>query len=223
MLLFLGRTVPTLYIPAIRTTVSNSKDILSYLRGRYGHSNKGKFLLVPDMQQGFELESKFDRLGLSVQRWGYYYLLQTPSLNTFWGVKEPRVPFWQRKLLCAISPILALFLTKILKLSHSKAREEFEIVKETFELTEDLLKDGRKYLLETDEISYIDITFASLSGLISLSEDVPKLYPGRTLNWERDLTEFSEEYVNDMEYLHHHYPLTSKFIERVYLEDRLNF
>jgi glutathione S-transferase len=62
---------------------------------------------------------------------------------------------------------------------HQGAADGLKKTDQVFEEVDNLLKDGRKYLLGTDEPTYIDYTFASLAAIGILPDQYggPRLSP----------------------------------------------
>ena len=144
-LIILGRTVPTLINSAIPLSIGNSSNILRYLWGEYGHKEEAKFLQT-DFKT-IELEKKFDRMGLSVQRISYYYLLPHKNLCcTLWGQTAELVPRVQRIILPIVFPFLKMFLTRGLKLSEKATKMEIENIENLLEEMDEVLQDGREYV-----------------------------------------------------------------------------
>ena len=97
-----GRTVPLLRMRTghVRSSIGNSGEILRYLWGRYGYADpEGAAFLEPSNERA-ELERRIDKLGLSLQIWVYYRILDHRELTLrAWGVHNPDIPLWQRQLL----------------------------------------------------------------------------------------------------------------------------
>lgn len=144
-LLALGRTVPTLFNRGISLNIGNSSTILRYLWGEFGHKEKGRFLAAD--AKTLELEKKFDRMGVSVQRISYYYLLPHKELCcTLWGQTAENVPRVQRIILPIVFPFLKMFVTRGLKISERTATSELERVEDLLEEMDEVLKDGREHV-----------------------------------------------------------------------------
>jgi glutathione S-transferase len=163
-----ARTVPLLVLPASRTSIGDSPQILRFLWGSTAVS------LPPDRRRFLEptaeavaLERRFDNvLGVKVRVWSYWHLLQQRDLTLMmWGLDEPSVPSWQRKLLPLLQPALAALLRRMLGVTEASAAAGLAATKEIFAEVDSMLADGRRYLLGGTEISFVDITFASLAAL----------------------------------------------------------
>ncbi len=74
-------------------------------------------------------------------------------------------------LLKASLPVLKIFMEKVLRLSLEDGREGLRLCKEgIFKEVDAMLEDGRKYLLNTDEPTYIDVAYAALAAVMVLPE-----------------------------------------------------
>eukprot|EP00929_Paragymnodinium_shiwhaense_P002743 TRINITY_DN103024_c0_g1_i1.p2 TRINITY_DN103024_c0_g1~~TRINITY_DN103024_c0_g1_i1.p2 ORF type:complete len:162 (+),score=33.57 TRINITY_DN103024_c0_g1_i1:668-1153(+) len=85
---------------------------------------------------------------------------------TTWGGYEPRVPLVQQLALRALAPVLKFAMREIFKLGGSEAEKLRDQRRQVLldimdEADAALAKNGGKYLCG-EELSYIDITFASL-------------------------------------------------------------
>jgi len=175
--LLLGRTVPVLELPASRTRVGNSAEILRLLWGMHGEAS-GQAAFLEPTPEAIELERYLDRaLGEPVRRWAYQQLFRDRRLTLqSWGVNEPAVPAWQRALLRPLRPLLVLAVRRMLRVNEGSAARSLEKTREVFDEMDRRLADGRRYLLG-DALSFADITFASLGALAVL----PQNYGGRGL------------------------------------------
>lgn len=169
--LLLGRTVPTLELPAVRTSVGNSAEILRLLWGSYGQDETGRAAFLRPTPEAVALEQHLDReLGEQVRRWAYFRLFEEPRLTLrLWGLEETRVPRWQRALLPLLRPLLRAAVRRMLRVTPESAVRALERTRAVFDEIDARLADGRRYLLG-EEFSFVDITFASLGALAVLPE-----------------------------------------------------
>jgi glutathione S-transferase len=167
--LLLGRTVPVLELPASRTSVGNSTEILRLLWGLHGHDAPGSAAFLEPTAEAVALEKHFDRaLGESVRRWAYQQLFRDSRLTLqSWGAHEPAVPAWQRALLHPLRPLLKAAVRRMLRINEASAARALEKTRAVFDEVDARLADGRRYLLG-DSLSFADITFASLGALAVL-------------------------------------------------------
>ncbi len=127
-------------------------------------------------KEALELEKKFDRLGDDVRRFGYSQVMMDPSadknLLRGWGLLNgDRIPQWQKLLLKATIPLLKPFIDKVLNLTPEAGRASMRKAREgTLKEVEEMLSDGRKYLLGTEEPTYVDVAFAALASVLVMPD-----------------------------------------------------
>jgi glutathione S-transferase len=170
--LLLGRTVPVLELPAARTRIGNSTEILRFLWGLHGRDPGGKAAFLEPTAEAVALEQHFDRvLGEQVRRWAYQQLFRNAALTLqTWGASEPAVPGWQRALLRPLRPLLEAAVRRMLRIDAASAERALQRTRAVFDEVDARLADGRRYLLG-DTLSFADITFASLGALAVLPDD----------------------------------------------------
>jgi len=78
------------------------------------------------------------------------------------------IPFWQRDLIKVFLPLFKQFMVRALRLSPNHAERALAKTKAIHQELEEYFKDGRKYVLGTDEPTYCDFALASLSGSMYL-------------------------------------------------------
>ncbi|MCY7367058.1 MAG: glutathione S-transferase [Chamaesiphon sp.] len=151
-----GTTVPVLIGNSIVKT--DSTDILRYL----DTLAPGKLYPTdPDVQElSTELETLFNlTLGVSTRRWGYSHVLTRELLYPRWTLG---VPFWQKLLFPLIFPKIEPIIRENFKITATSAAKSYQEIIGVFDRVNQVLADGRKYLLG-DRFSAIDITFAALA------------------------------------------------------------
>ncbi len=151
-----GTTVPVLIVDSIVKT--DSTDILRYLDTLY----PGKLYPTdPELQElSTELETLFNlTLGVSTRRWGYSHVLTGELLYPRWTLG---VPFWQKLLFPLIFPKIEPIIRENFQITPTSAAESYQEIIGVFDRVNQVLADGRKYLLG-DRFSAIDITFAALA------------------------------------------------------------
>ena len=99
---------------------------------------------------------------------------------SLWGGKDEGVPGWQRTLLKFTWPLLRKILIFLLDITPQNSEKGLKYTKSIFKEIDALLADGRKYLLNTEEPTFVDVTFASLTGPLA----VPDNYGGAALAGE---------------------------------------
>jgi glutathione S-transferase len=141
--------------------ITDSTDILRYLDTLCS----GK--LYPDQLElralSQELEILFnDKLGVHTRRWGYSYVMTPQMLYPRWTLG---VPIWQKILFPIMFPKLKARVTEMIGITATSAVESYQEIEQVFDRVNQVLTDGRKYLLG-DQFSAIDITFAALAAPI---------------------------------------------------------
>lgn len=172
--LFAGRTVPKLHIRAGRviSSVGNSPEILRYLWGRYATEYGERAAFLEPTTEALALERRLDRYGVNIQQWIYHHILPHRALTLHaWGADDPRLPAWQRTANDVLFPLLRIFMRKVFNLGASTHVKVVDHVEEFLGAMEIRLADGRTALLGGDQIGYVDITLAALSGLWLMPEN----------------------------------------------------
>jgi len=187
----LGRSVPQLKIPGKRVTVGNSSNILRYLYGEHCLDDKLAAFLKPS-PLALSLEKKFDQLGEDLRRFAYFSVFSNlPSSSTFlsqvWGLYQPNIPQWQKVLLKFLSPVFVKILINRLRVNAEDTKKSLENAYKIIKEVDSLLSDGRKFLLNTSQPTYIDFHFCSIVAVITK----PKTYGGKVYS-ENNLLEAME-------------------------------
>jgi hypothetical protein len=216
----LGRSVPELKIRTglVRSSIGNSPEILRYLWGAYSVSLGEKAKFLEPTSERLALEKRLDRYGVDLQVWVYHHILKDRELTLHaWGCSSPTIPVWQRYTVIASFPVLRFLVRKAFRITQShyiKAVEHIETI-----LTEinDLLADDRVSILGDTSINYVDITFASLSGLWLL----PPQYGAQKTRFVRVERERAPVAMReDIERWIEKYPNATAFISRLYEQER---
>jgi glutathione S-transferase len=154
-----GTSVPVLITDTGAAT--DSTDILRYLDRLYPEK---LYPVEPKLHLlGNELERLFnDTLGVQTRRWGYSYVLTPQLLYPKWTFG---VPFWEKLLFPIIFPKVNPIVRERFGITETSAAESYREIEIVFDRVNNLLADGRKYLLG-DKFSAIDITFAALAAPI---------------------------------------------------------
>ena len=111
----------------------------------------------------------------------YHTLILSPDVEKFcinmWGGKDEGVPEWQRTLLKFAWPALRKFLIFVLEITPQNSEKGLKYTKSVLKEIDGLLADGRKYLLNTEEPTFVDVTFATMTAFLA----VPDNYGGGAL------------------------------------------
>ncbi len=151
-------------VPVLVTNTQNltdSTEILHYL----DTLQPGK--LYPSepaaRASGTELETLFNQtLGVNTRRWGYSYLLAPQLVYPKW---TQGVPLWEKLLFPVIFPKVKPIVLKSIDITETSAIESYRQIEWVFDRVNQILADGRQYLLG-DRFSAIDLTFAALAAPI---------------------------------------------------------
>jgi glutathione S-transferase len=218
---FLGRTVPVLKFRtgAVQSSIGNSPEILRYLWGQYSTKlrEKADFLKADD--ERLDLEGRIDRCGVDLQVWVYYHLLDDRELTLHaWGIDNPAIPAWQRWMLRLLYPLLRFLIRRAFRISSAHHSRSLEHLDALLAHVEGLLEDGRKSILGGDSVNYTDISFAAIMGLWLQ----PAGYGGGKADSVRiERSKIPRTMRTEIERWMGHYPRATKFIERMYEEERL--
>ena len=111
------------------------------------------------------------------------------------GMYVPGIPGWQKFLLKLLLPVLKKYLITGLNLNAETGAEGLRKAKEFFKEVDGMLADGRKFLLGTEEPTFVDISFAAVSAIITR----PKEMGGFGINEESrfKLEDFSAEWQKE--------------------------
>jgi glutathione S-transferase len=152
-----GTTTPLLATGT--AVIKDSTDILHYLDTLY----PGKlYPNQPELRELIdELEALFnDKLGVHTRRWGYSYVLTPKLLYPRWTMG---VPIWEKWLFPIVFPKVSKIVQEKFDINATSASASYQEIQQVFDRVNQVLADGRKYLLG-DQFSAIDITFAALAA-----------------------------------------------------------
>ena len=218
---FMGRTVPRLNFRSgiVRSSIGNSAEILRFLWGQYSISAADRAAFLEPSEASLDLEKRLDRYGAHLQVWGYYHLLPVPELSVrFWGIDDPAVPWWQRMLLRPLYPLYAAFLRKMFRINEQGYQRAVKHIEELLADIDTKLADGRANILDDDETSFVDVTFASLSGLWLMP---PNYGGGRANSCLVARNRLPGGMQEDIERWLEDYPRASALVTRLYAEERM--
>jgi len=215
--IFTGRTVPRLRFRSgvVQSSIGHSPEILRYLWGEYGARMEEAAFLEPS-EASLQLEQKIDRYGADLQVWVYYHVLPYPELTLhIWGADDPDVPWWQRAVAKPAYPLMAKFLRRTFKISDGHYAKAVEHVDAMLADVEARLTEN-EYLLG-DKLSYVDITFAAISGLWQQPENYGG---GQAEACKVEYEDWPEDMRDDVERWREKFPAATAFIEKLYAEER---
>jgi hypothetical protein len=219
--LFSGRTVPRLKFRTglVRSSIGNSREILRFLWGEYATPLGDKATFLETTPERLELERRIDRYGADLQVWIYYHLLFDSELTLhLWGADHPAVPRWQRALMRPLYPLTALFVRRVFSITDAHYAKAAEHVEQMLADIDMQLADGRESILGGKTINYVDITFASISGLWMQ----PDNYGGGMAEASRVArNKLPAPMRADIERWIEDYPRAAAFVIRMYEQERL--
>lgn len=217
---FTGRTVPRLKFRSgiVQSSIGNSPEILRYLWGQYHAPLGERAAFLEPTNERLALEKQIDRYGVDLQVWVYYQMLpHRDELIRIWGAYDPEIPAWQRQLIQILYPALAFFLRRTFQITDEHYMKAVEHIDTMLGDVEDLLEDGRESLLGGNQINYVDISFAAISGLWQQ----PKEYGGGKADACRLAEDkFPQPFQADVSRWRKEYPRAAAFITRLYAEER---
>ncbi len=217
---FLGRTVPRLHVRtgAVMSSIGNSSDILRYLWGRYGVEYGERAAFLEPTKEALDLERQFDEYGRDMQRWIYWHILPDKRFTLYaWGAEDPTLPAWQRAAVKLLYPVLRTMMTQAFRLSPQSKQKAVEDIDRLIASVDERLADGRKTLLGGDALSFVDITFAALSGHWTYPEGYGRGKVDAVVLTAEDLP---PEMAREMAVWREKYPRVAAFIERLYRDER---
>lgn len=216
----IGRMVPTLIIPKHELSISNSSEILKYLYADLLNKDEEKAKFMEPSVKNRELEIKIEEMGDNLRTYFYYHILvankhfETLALKA-WGLHEEEIPPWQKTILKMTWKVLHKFVIHVIGITKEKADTDLKKAEHFFEETDKLLAKN-KFLLGTEEPTYLDISFASMASLIVW----PDQYGGPNLSAESrfKITDFTLEVQKVIKKFRN--TNSGKFVTRMYAEHR---
>jgi glutathione S-transferase len=159
-----GKSVPVLLDG--KTVVRDSTDIIAWADAK----KPGSLIPLAGAEDALAIEDDFDNhLGPATRRWGYYYLLPKREAD---AALVQDVPRWQAALLKLTRPLAVRYLRRSLKIDADGVERSRKKIDETFARVDDVLRDGRKYLVG-DRFSVADLTFAALAAPVLFPDGHP--------------------------------------------------
>jgi len=220
-ILFTGRHVPRLNFRTgkVRSSIGHSPEILRFLWGEYGARYGAEASFLEPSPERLALEKTMDRYGVDLQIWIYYHLLHEKELTLhLWGADHQGVPWWQRQLMRPLYPLCSAFIKRVFRLNDEHYAKAVQHIDELLGNIDTRVADGRKSILGGDEINYIDIDFAAMSGLWLQPDNygggkadacrVPRNRLPRAMQVD------IERWIED-------HPRAAAFVARMYAEERL--
>ena len=107
------------------------------------------------------LERFYSKTGVAVRRFAYYYML--PDRRGTLKCWQRGAPLWEKVVSSVFFPIMRGIMNKGLQLTPTAPQESMVEIDDCFQLVEQHLADGRRYLTG-DRLTAADIAFASLTA-----------------------------------------------------------
>ncbi|HKJ35779.1 MAG TPA: glutathione S-transferase family protein [Solirubrobacterales bacterium] len=158
-----GRKVPVLITD--EGVFNESSEIIRWIDERLPVERR----LVPaDLRPRIDaIEGRLDEgLGVEGRRW-MYSMLMTTDLPRRYGLGP--LPRWERAAVPVVLPVMRLYLKAFMDAEPAKAADALASVDEAFDWIEELIADGRPYLVG-DRFTSADLTFAALSAAVLAPE-----------------------------------------------------
>jgi len=216
-----GRTVPRLRLRTgkVESVIGDSPDILRYLWGRYAAERGQQADFLRPSVESIAIEARLDRYGVDLQRWVYHHILPHRSVTLrAWGVDDPRLPAWQRQAVSLAYPVLRALMQRAFRLSDAAHVKVVGNIEALLGEMNQRLADGRRSLLGTAETSFVDITFAALSGLWIQ----PQEYAAGKARFEMLPPDVLPAGMGEeVSRWRESFPHVAGFVERLYREERL--
>ena len=149
--------LPGLVVP--EKMLGNSREVLDYWEAR---SPRAETLDAGDDPDVEALLERFDsKTGVAVRRFAYYYML--PDRRGTLKCWQRGAPLWEKVVSSVFFPIMRGIMNKGLQLTPTAPQESMVEIDDCFQLVEQHLADGRRYLTG-DRLTAADIAFASLTA-----------------------------------------------------------
>lgn len=155
-----GKSTPVLVTE--NGVFTDSTDILQYL-DKIAPDNAKLYPSDPQLRrQVEELEDLFDeQLGTATRRWGYFSTINDSKfIQKIW---TQGVPSFEKALFPVVYPFMRPLVRKAFNITPESGAQAYEQIKSIFEKVNELLADGRTYLVG-NRFSAADITFAALAA-----------------------------------------------------------
>lgn len=206
---FIGQRVGGQSVPVLITQgeiLKNSDEILRYADGIVAEDLKLYPTNLDHRQQVENLVKSFDStLGPAVRLWTYFHVMDRPNLlQPLWC---QGVPWFERLLFPIVFPWMRSNVLQMYTISEASAISAHESICKTFETVENLLADGRNYLVG-DRFSAADLTFATLAAAVVIPAGYGVKLP--------DLSELPTSMATIIQRFRE--TITGKFVFRLYQE-----
>ena len=149
--------LPGLVVP--EKMLGNAREVLDYWEARSPRAETLDAGDDPDVEA--LLERFYSKTGVAVRRFAYYYML--PDRRGTLKCWQRGAPLWEKVVSSVFFPIMRGIMNKGLQLTPTAPQESMVEIDDCFQLVEQHLADGRRYLTG-DRLTAADIAFASLTA-----------------------------------------------------------
>jgi glutathione S-transferase len=147
----------------------DSTDILQFIGAEHADQWRPYPTEAELRVESEELEELFDtRLGPHTRRLAYYHLLQHHDL--FMMSVLAGVATTERRLFTFVAPLVKKLMRLGMRIDDAGAGRSLEYIREVFATVDELLGDGRQFLVGED-FGAADLTFAALAAPVLLPEN----------------------------------------------------
>ncbi len=221
IMFFTARTVPRLHIRTgeVTSRIGDSPAILRYLWGAYASEYGERAAFLEPTAGALALEEKLDRYGFWLQQWFYHHILPRRRLSLHvWGVNDGTLPLWQRLSMMMLFPAIRAWCRHGLGLGPGSHERTVKRIEEFLGELEQQLSDGRRTLLGGEEIGFVDITLAALSGLWLFP---PEYGGGKVEAIRLAESDYPTGMAAEIAEWRQKFPQVTAFVERLYRDERL--
>ena len=157
--------------------LKDSTDILKWA-DKNAPEDRKLYPRQPELHHQVEVfEEYLDGFGAAGRLWMYTYVLGDLPLILSYSAKH-NVPWYQRKLMPLIFPVLKKKLEEILGMTDRSRAESQQVIDTVFDDIAKRLSDGRSFLIG-NQFTAADLTFAALAAAVLIPENygvaLPKL------------------------------------------------
>jgi glutathione S-transferase len=216
-----GRTVPRLHVRTglVTSRIGDSPAILRYLWGAYASEYGERAAFLEPTAAALAIEEKLDRYGVRLQQWFYHHILPHRRLSLHvWGVNDRTLPLWQRLSMMILFPGIRAWVRYGFKLRPGSHERIVKLIEEFLGELEQQLSDGRRTLLGGEEIGFVDITLAALSGVWLFP---PEYGGGKVEAIRLAESDYPTDMAAEIVEWRQKFPQVTAFVERLYRDERL--
>ncbi|MHB1241676.1 MAG: glutathione S-transferase N-terminal domain-containing protein [Gammaproteobacteria bacterium] len=149
--------------------VVDSTAILQYLDRRVPRGCEIYPSALPERRRVEELEELFDEvLGVESRRWFYFHYRNRPRAAL--AIAAQGIPAWEQRAGPWLFPFFLAYIRRYLEISEHTVRSGLQQARGVVDLVDELLADGRRYLVG-DRFSAADLAFACMLAPLVLPDE----------------------------------------------------